>query len=268
MKENLKVVFLDIDGVLQPRTQYRFEHIRNGEMPQLCADLTKRLGYDYSALMEASSTSMYDIAAVYYDWDKESVALMKELLESEGAVIVLSSDWREFGMDVMEMLLGIWGLDRFIYGATDYQYAYNYRNNERCGNKNNQETHSFWIKRNEDSKPWIEKLRNFFKETEGGGFIKARIAEIREYLDRHTEVTDYVVIDDLNLCVGNNGHAIVTSERFRKGDLRKAKKILSMHDGPYPLPPEAISPELVSYREKYINPEVFLPNNGYVKGSD
>jgi len=171
-------------------------------------------------------------------------------------------------MDAMRALLRIWGLDGFLYGATDFRYAFNYRSNECDDFEKNEITDAYWMDRFEESEPCYDKIEKAIEEAGGFSTIDWRTAEIREYLDRHTEITDYVAIDDRDLREGNNGHAIVTRWCFGKDDFSKAKEILSMHDGPYPLPPEAISPELVSYREKYINPEVFLPNNGYVKGSD
>ena len=86
----MKVIFLDIDGVLQPLgRQTRFEHME--EVPELCRKLDRTLdnGFDYVAYIEEYSSNAYDVAAVYYDWDKPSVERLRHILNSTGAKIVL-----------------------------------------------------------------------------------------------------------------------------------------------------------------------------------
>lgn len=44
----MKVIFLDIDGVLQPFTQYRFDHIQKGMGSVAVYDeLLRKTGVDY-----------------------------------------------------------------------------------------------------------------------------------------------------------------------------------------------------------------------------
>ena len=68
----------------------------------------------------------YDIAAVWFDWNKESVCLLKEMLDKTGAKIILSSDWRNKGELVMKALLAIHGLDSYYYGTT-FSFPYEIR---------------------------------------------------------------------------------------------------------------------------------------------
>ncbi len=85
MRLRKKIVFLDIDGVLQPFTQYRFNH----DMDMLKEELAIRYGNEYLTL------DKYDLAAVYYDWNKDAIDNLRSLLLRTGADIVISSAWRE-----------------------------------------------------------------------------------------------------------------------------------------------------------------------------
>ena len=114
MNEYCKVIFLDIDGVLQGySSQERFEHIK--EMPALQKELSEKHNADYLAY------DKYDVAAVYYDWDPHAVSLIKKILVETGAMIVISSDWR-FSGDLQRMrdLFEIHDMGEFVVGMTGY----------------------------------------------------------------------------------------------------------------------------------------------------
>lgn len=106
-KSDRRVVFLDIDGVLQPvGNQYRFEHDMEA--------LRKRLADEYGE-PEYLNLDKYDVAAVYYDWDKDAVNELKQMLDESGAEIVLSSDWRfSKNLSQMKLLFKIHGLDGYL----------------------------------------------------------------------------------------------------------------------------------------------------------
>ncbi|MDR1459382.1 MAG: AAA family ATPase [Bacteroidales bacterium] len=105
-----KIIFLDIDGVLQPSTQYRFEHIN--EIDELNQQLQKKYGVDYGVY------DKYDVTAVYYDWNKKAVADLKRILDVTGAKIVVSSDWRRATLDRMVDFCTIYGFGDAIVGST------------------------------------------------------------------------------------------------------------------------------------------------------
>ena len=86
MQESRTVIFLDIDGVLQPHgRQDRFNH----DLEELRVQLAERYQNDDYLTMDR-----YDLGAIYYDWDKAAVEWLRALCVTYGAEIVISSDWR------------------------------------------------------------------------------------------------------------------------------------------------------------------------------
>lgn len=80
------VIFLDIDGVLQPPSkQTRFKH----DLEELRRSLASKFEDATYLIMDK-----YDLGAVYYDWDSEAVERLRTLCVDFGASIVISSDWR------------------------------------------------------------------------------------------------------------------------------------------------------------------------------
>lgn len=105
--EERKVVFLDIDGVLQPPTaQERFNH----DMDALKEELAEK--YHDEHFLELDK---YDVAAVYYDWSESALRHLRNLLSYCDAEIVLSSDWR-FSKTIEDMrtLLKIHCLNEYL----------------------------------------------------------------------------------------------------------------------------------------------------------
>lgn len=111
--DKVKVIFLDIDGVLQPTKNNgngkRFEINRDN----LIESLSSQHNIDYRQY------SQFDVAAVYCDWDLEAINIIKRVLKKTGAKIVISSDWRDIRKpNKMRDLLRIHGLDEFYIGDT------------------------------------------------------------------------------------------------------------------------------------------------------
>lgn len=111
-----KVIFLDIDGVLQPlSSQKRFDH----DMDKLQEQLSAESDEGYQEL------NKYDIAAVRYDWDPDAVKNMKSLCEKTQAEFVISSDWRSSKtLDMLRLLFKIQGLDEYIVDKTEELSGY------------------------------------------------------------------------------------------------------------------------------------------------
>ena len=106
-----KVIFLDIDGVLQPiGKQTRFKY----DMDELKTELAERYQDE-----EFLNMDKYDVGAVYYDWDKPAVERLRKLITAFDAQIVISSDWRRSNpFPKINYLFKIHNLDSFVTGQT------------------------------------------------------------------------------------------------------------------------------------------------------
>ena len=128
----MKIVFLDIDGVLQPAwSRKRFEHIN--EIEEVASRLEARNpDYEYRAYVTAEqgphgtpysrNIRRYNLAAVYFDWSKSAVAYFTDILQKSDAKIVISSDWRDEGEYAIKLFLSVYGLDKYYYGLVDASY--------------------------------------------------------------------------------------------------------------------------------------------------
>ncbi len=101
------VIFLDIDGVLQPlSSQKRFRH----NLEELLVQLASTYQNDEYLKMDR-----YDLGAVYYDWDKEAVERLKKLCAEFDAAIVISSDWRLYSpLPQLKQYFRLHDLDGFV----------------------------------------------------------------------------------------------------------------------------------------------------------
>jgi hypothetical protein len=119
----LRVVFLDIDGVLQPTSsQKRFKH----DLVALRESLTERFGAEYREFNE------YDLGAVVHDWHAGAVERLRALCEDHDAKIVVSSDWRlQRSVVQLQALFRIHDLHHLVVDRTsDPQGAPHYRAGE------------------------------------------------------------------------------------------------------------------------------------------
>ena len=105
------VIFLDIDGVLQPpSSQKRFKH----DLEELRRCLADRFDDEIYLGMDK-----YDLGAVYFDWDSEAVERLHSLCNDFGAGIVISSDWRRSkSTPGLQALFRVHGLHRYVTDKT------------------------------------------------------------------------------------------------------------------------------------------------------
>lgn len=103
----MKIVFLDIDGVLQPYdADNRFYQLDDS----LVEELSKKHNVNYN------DYSIYDVMAVYFDWHEQAIARLKYILKKTDAKIIISSDWRSEKMpNKMLDLLKLHDLDKYWY---------------------------------------------------------------------------------------------------------------------------------------------------------
>ena len=108
----MNIVFLDIDGVVQPHNSFkRFKYMNYDTIKYLSDKYqTDYFKYDY-----------YDVCAVYVDWNSDAVDRLKYILVSTNSRIIISSNWRDTNYkNKMYDLLKIQGLDKYYYADNPY----------------------------------------------------------------------------------------------------------------------------------------------------
>ncbi|MCL1982880.1 MAG: AAA family ATPase [Clostridiales bacterium] len=172
-KDGRKIIFLDIDGVLQPPwMETRFDY----DLKALQKQMAEENQQDEYLRMDR-----YDIGAVYYDWEPNAVTNLKKLIDWTGAEIVVSSDWRYSNkLDWLRLLFKIHELDVFVKGTTPCRHY-------------------------------------------------DRKQEINTYLSECNDITNYVVIDDMNLSQHFPDNFVYTADTgfFAMHHIEKAIRILS-----------------------------------------
>jgi len=103
----MKVVFLDIDGVLQPFSKkVRVNYINN--------DIISLLNNKYH--INYNRYDIKDVSRVYYDWDKSAIERLRKILSVTDSKIIISSNWRnENKPNKIHDLLKIHNLEIYYY---------------------------------------------------------------------------------------------------------------------------------------------------------
>ncbi len=111
------VLFLDIDGVLQPTwSQKRFDYDIDA-LQKAIAELFNDDGY--------LKIDKYDIAAVFYDWDFVSIGYLKRFLLEFNVDIVLHSSWiNHSNLANLKRLFRIHQLDDYLVDLTEKNIGY------------------------------------------------------------------------------------------------------------------------------------------------
>ena len=191
----MKVIFLDIDGVLQPySSRARFEIDRI----ELRERLSNKLHTDYTIYDE------YDVAACYCDWGTEAVNFIKKIIKNTNAKIVISSDWRNKELaNKMKDFLKIWNLNEYWVG----------------------ETNEYGKDEIDEAKKYVDSFK-----TDSIKYIDYRQVEIIDYLFRHKEITNFVAIDDRDLEMALKGHFVETNNLINYDQMVSCIEILNGKD--------------------------------------
>lgn len=101
------IIFLDIDGVIQPyNSQKRFDHDMQATINHLAIKYQNDI---------YKNMNIYDVNASFYDWNYLAIGILHEMLEKYHAEIVLSSEWRKFhSLESIKALFKIYDLHYYI----------------------------------------------------------------------------------------------------------------------------------------------------------
>lgn len=188
----LKVIFLDVDGVLKPYyAKGRFEV----DMDELRKRFTRELGVDYTIY------DRYDVASASEDWYEGAVERIRNILVETNAKIVVSSDWRSKEQPYkMRDFLRIWGLHEYWYADNEY----------------------FNMESMKDAIEYVKK-KDEGKDIE----LNRRAVEIIDFVLKHKEITNFVAIDDIDLTKYLEGHFVGTYNVIGTWQVKKAIEILN-----------------------------------------
>ena len=188
---NMKVVFLDIHGVLQPyNAERRFREFPNRN--KIIAELSEKHNIDYFKY------HYYDVLAAYIDWNKDSVDRLKEALDKTGSQIIVSSDCKsKYEPNKMHDLLEIHDLGK-------YWYADNTIITNRFRFMNNFRTEDIIRK-----KEIMHSLKVYPIET---FVVLDDMQRMKKHFPENSVIThDYMRDDDMNECI-----KILTKQNIKK----------------------------------------------------
>jgi len=185
----MKVIFLDIDGVLQAyNSGNRFRVDRDA----LRDKLSREFNIDYSIYHK------YDVAACYLDWDKDAVERIRRIIRETDSKIVISSDWRcKEKPNKMRDFLTLWNLEEYLLGETE-------------------------IINKEEMKEAIEYIESLGDEN-----YSWRAVEILDYVYKHNEINNFVAIDDRDISTGLDGHFVKTKNLITDEETDRCIEILN-----------------------------------------
>ena len=125
------------------------------------------------------------------NFDKKAVKILNEILDETGAEIVVSSDWKlHCSLEEMQELYTIYGVNKVPIGMTKDLASFDPYTADLF----------IW-------KRWLE---------------RARMVEIRKYLEEHPEIEQWVSIDDLEMFeLVNFVHTPRSSEGIKQTGIKK-----------------------------------------------
>ena len=153
-KEKCKIIFLDLDGVLNTANYY--DRLQHEHLPT------------------------EDIFGTLFD--PKAVEQLSHIIDSTNAQIVISSSWRYSGIVNMRAMWKARQLPGEIYDITSLHVADDYIQSQMENNPNDFDLYD--------------------------AMILAREMEIALWLEEHPEVTNYVILDDLDSFRQHEAHLV------------------------------------------------------------
>ena len=103
-------IFLDIDGVINP-SRKKNSYCLDYNLPDV---LAKKLNHPKIATLNA-----YLVNQVYYCFSKESIQLLKQLIEKYDAQIIITSSWRiVYSLEQLQAMFDIFDLGKYVKSVT------------------------------------------------------------------------------------------------------------------------------------------------------
>lgn len=105
----MKVIFLDIDGVIMPLGSHEYLRMDAQTFKALCVK-------EHPALADVSA---YDLAAAEWDWYPRATKHIRQLVEQTQAKIVITSSWRiARTLHELQLLFSLHGLGDAVLDVT------------------------------------------------------------------------------------------------------------------------------------------------------
>lgn len=186
MENNLKIIFLDFDGVLNHENWY-----------------TRRM----NEVNSEDFTSFYP----FYEFDPKSIDQLNRIIDATGAKVVVSSTWR-IGYDVVTLQSF---LDRvgFIGEIIDKTPSFHAK-----GSNNEGQPIRYTIPRGCEIEWWLEEIADFRR-------INWDRDEQLKYLEK-SKVKNYIILDDdSDMLYSQREHFIKTSTMYGLNDVVANKSI-------------------------------------------
>jgi hypothetical protein len=189
----MKIIFLDIDGVLNSENWYRrrFKEID-----------TKDILGKYP----------------YYEFDPKSIEQLNRIISETGAKIVVSSTWRaSYSVDDLQTLLNTVGLKGEVIDKTPHMST--------KGVDSNENTVGYTTPRGCEIEWWLKNKGNFQR-------INWSFEKQLEYLEKGL-VKNYVILDDdSDMLYGQREHYVKCNALFNGLDEKTADKAIEILNTP------------------------------------
>lgn len=253
-----KIVFLDVNAAFRKRNADRISYLwgSSHDFDDFVERASKNAkdrysGYDYERIRRRVYDGSFEtgyymfVTEIMNAWSEEAVMRFAEVLRACGAKFVLSSPFRDcFGRGAIASLFSYFPIDDVFLDMTVTPDPLFRRQ----------------VMRRTDEGPapadYLPRYRRMMRELwhrideEAGGGVCHRAVEIREYLDRHRELSSYAVIDAHPAMAGIPAdRQLSCADVFSEEDAVRLRTLLDAPAEIPRLPERCRGPELDLFRE-------------------